>query len=336
MTSAGELQPHTVESTWSTELEAAYRAAFESALCVLHPPPGLIRVEGSHRLDLLHRMSTNDLIDLPAGSIRATVLTTPLARIVDRVWVWAAEDHLLLLTGPHRAETVSHWLRRHIFFQDDVQLKQEQEDWTLWGLYGPAAWEEAARIFPEVTRPAGGVATAIDGGLYWALDAPAAGGLRLLLDPSSSLRADAAWNERNAGSLAWQAYEIHRVEAGLAETGHEILEDYIPLEVGLEHDVSFTKGCYIGQEIIARMESRGRRARSLLGVRLAAGVPELATVSQGAQTVGTVTSVAKSPRLGWVALAVVRPTALESENGRVTVGQDRVAGELVELPFAAS
>src|SRR3989304_591174 len=126
MTPAGEIQAPKVESIRSTNLEAAYRAAFESALCVLHPPPGLIRLEGSHRLDLLHRMSTNDLIDLPPRSMRATVFTTPLARIVDRVWVWAAEHHLLLLTGPLRAETVSHWLRRHIFFQDDVRLEQER------------------------------------------------------------------------------------------------------------------------------------------------------------------------------------------------------------------
>jgi folate-binding protein YgfZ len=129
-----------------------------------------------------------------------------------------------------------------------------------------------------------------------------------------------------------ELYEVLRIEAGLPRFGVEIGEEYIPLEANLWDDVSFTKGCYIGQEIIARMESRGKQARVLAGLRLAAPLDadgERAVRIDG-QPAGQVTSVAYSPALGPIALAFIKP-ALANPGAKATVGG--VQALIAELPF---
>lgn len=308
----------------------AYRAALDDVLIVRHPTPGLIPVKGSDRLDLLHRMSTNDVADLPPGALRLTVLTTAIGRVVDVISVLALPDRALLITTPSRAPLVRNWLQRHIFFQDEVTLDEPPQGWTHWGLYGPKAAVEVERVIPSATDVKTGFAASVDGGLAWEVEAPIRG-YRLLLDGEHQAPTGDAWEGWEDGAAA--AYEILRVEAGSPAFGSEITEDSIPLEVGLREAVSFSKGCYIGQEIIARMESRARLAKRLIGVRLEGPAEVEAPLRQGNRTVGTLTSVVESPRLGWIALASVKPEALEKDSGRVTVGDEDKPAHLVEVPF---
>jgi aminomethyltransferase len=135
------------------------------------------------------------------------------------------------------------------------------------------------------------------------------------------------------GEAEQSAYAALRIEAGAPEHGAEIDADAIPLEIGLQDAISFTKGCYIGQEIIARMETRHRRARVLCGLQVDAAEHVGAALLQEGATIGRLTSVALSPRLGWIGLAVVRPPAIGDHSGRVLVGEGMVAGQLVDLPM---
>ncbi len=100
--------------------------------------------------------------------------------------------------------------------------------------------------------------------------------------------------------------------------------------------MSFSKGCYIGQEIIARLESRGRLAKRLVGARLSSAIEPNAALYQGSAKVGTLTSVVRSPNLGWIGLASVRPEAVDRNAGGVSVGENRAVGTLVELPFRSA
>jgi aminomethyltransferase len=170
----------------------------------------------------------------------------------------------------------------------------------------------------------------LPGGVAWSVLQPRPG-YEFALQGEATQHAEAAWP---TGAAERQAYEALRIEAGLPAAGREITSEAIPLEVGLWEAVSFSKGCYIGQEIIARMESRGRRARQLAGVRLEQAAQPGAPLRQGNSLQGSLTSVAESPRLGWIGLAVVRPVALTEASGLVAVGEDGAAGQLVELPFA--
>ncbi len=95
-----------------------------------------------------------------------------------------------------------------------------------------------------------------------------------------------------AGSLTYNAL---RIRAGRPAAGHELSTDYLPLEVGLWDEISFTKGCYTGQEIIARMESRGRLAKVMVTLRLDAAVEAPAPISLEGREVGTLTSSVQTP-----------------------------------------
>src|SRR5947209_3599094 len=100
-----------------------FAAAHTGAVVVRLSHEGRLRAIGRDRLDLLHRMSTNDLTSLAAGQARPTVLTTPIARIVDQLWVLNRGETVLCLTGPGRGTAVRRWLAGYIFYNDKVKFE---------------------------------------------------------------------------------------------------------------------------------------------------------------------------------------------------------------------
>jgi aminomethyltransferase len=306
----------------SAAIEDAYRSAFEAALIVRHETPGVIELKGTDRVDLLHRLSTNDLEGTPANRVLITVFTDPVGRTIDVVTVLTLSDSLLLVTSAGRSQVMQDWLQRHIFFQDDVAVHVFEDDWFLLGAYGP----EAGDHLPMAAPPPGALA-ATDQGIFWPIDRPVAGYMRLVSP-------DQTTDDWSAGENEAEAFEILRIEAGLPKMGAEIQDDSIPLEVGLWDAVSFEKGCYVGQEIIARMESRGKLAKQLMGVRLEIDAKPGDILRQETKSVGTLTSVAYSPRFGWIGLASGRPSALAEAEGRVEIGETGEAAFVIELPFA--
>ncbi|MFQ5922919.1 MAG: YgfZ/GcvT domain-containing protein [Anaerolineales bacterium] len=304
-------------------IEHAYQSAYQSALIVQHDPPGVIELRGADRVDLLHRLSTNNLEGMQVDRVLRTVFTDPVGRTIDVVTVLTLSEKLLLVTSSGRSQIMQDWLQRHIFFQDDVTVHVSEGEWSLYGTYGPKAADSVASAIPPE-----GALIVNDHGIIWPIDQPVAGFQRLV-------RPDQTVGDWVASANAADAFEILRIEAGLPKIGAEILEDSIPLEVGLWDAVSFEKGCYVGQEIIARMESRGKLAKQLVGVRLESQAEPGSALRQGDQTVGTLTSVVQSPRLGWIGLASGRPSALAAEDGRVGIGESGETAFMVELPFAA-
>jgi len=317
-------------------VEAAYLSAFQGALIVRHPDPGLVTAKGKDRLDLLHRMSTNDVAGMAVRIIRRSVLTNPIGRIIDAIRILSLEDEALLVTSPGRSEAVQKWLQGYIFFQDDVQLTAGAKNWSEWGVYGPSSADALAVLLADLPLPEGESIAHIEGSFGWRVTRPAGGGYHLLLSPDLTERAGETWRGRGGEGVDASAYQILRIEAGLPEPVQEIRQESIPLEVGLRDAISFTKGCYIGQEIIARLDSRGRQARTLIGVRLSDGARPGDSVYQDERDVGQLTSVARSPGLGWIALASVRPNVLENDEGRVRIGVERSRGQAVLLPIVAA
>ena len=261
---------------------------------------------------------------MPTDHVQRTVFTDPVGRMIDVVTVLNLSNKLLLMTSSGKSEAMQDWLQRHIFFQDDVTVHVLEKDWSLYGAYGPKAAESLASAAP----PAGAL-QASDQGIVWPIDRPVPGFLKLMHPDQSA-------EDWVANSSASDAFEILRIEAGLPKMGAEIQEDSIPLEVGLWDEVSFQKGCYVGQEIIARMESRGKLAKQLVGIRLDSQAQAGSTLKQGDKTVGTLTSVAQSPRLGWIGLARGRPSSLDTDGGRVRIGETEQTAFIVELPFAGT
>ncbi|MGA9190402.1 MAG: glycine cleavage T C-terminal barrel domain-containing protein [Anaerolineales bacterium] len=315
--------------------ESIYRQAKAEALALRHRPPGLIWAEGKDRLDLLNRMSTNQLESLPDGRQRATVLTNPVGQTIDKLQVLALPDKLILITNHGKDQTVLGWLNGYIFFQDDVKLSLFEPGWSRWGLYGPGAAAQAADFLESDVKFADGELKTLEMGYAWPAEPRLRPGIELLLDPDGTARAKDVWPDRHADSVDGLVFDVLRIERGVPAAGREILEDTIPLEADLWDAVSFNKGCYIGQEIIARLESRGRLAKQLTGVQLDSEVSPPLDLVQAGHRVGRLTSVGHSPDLGWIGLALAKPSALETDSGQVQVDGSLASGRLVPLPFEA-
>ena len=314
-----------------------YRAALEGAALYDESAAGRIFMRGRDRADLLHRLSTNDIAGLRLGQGARSVLTSPIGRIIDLLTVHALEDALLVVASPSQGGPVYGHLRKNIFFNDQVTLEPAGRSHGQLALYGPAAAE-------LLERSSG--ASLGDLPLYHSVEAAIAGaplliarrppigehGFTLYVPAVYMPPVRAALLAAGAVALDEDALDILRVERGYGAFGRELSLEYIPLETGLLDAVSFTKGCYVGQEIIARMDSRNRLAKQLRGLRLDRPVAAPGKLVVAGKEAGDLTSAVVSPRFGAIALAYVR-SAHAAPGGVVGVAAGDARGEVVELPF---
>jgi folate-binding protein YgfZ len=240
-------------------------------------PRGFVRLRGPEAEGYLQRMVSNDVAALRVGGSCDAMLLTPKARVIALLRVLRlGDDDYLLLTEPELAETVRAQLQRYRFAAK-VEIEVERRESYL--LVGSAA------------PPDGGFAVRSDDygvPAHDVLDAPIPDGLPRLSD---------------------EELELLRIRAGTPRHGRELDDRVLPAEAGLvERAVSFDKGCYPGQEPIARLHYRGRARRGLRVLVLDAGDPPEydAEVRHGDREVGRVTSAARQPEGGVLALAYVR------------------------------
>jgi aminomethyltransferase (EC 2.1.2.10) len=315
-----------------------YASALERAVIADERTAGRIFMRGRDRAALLHRLSTNDIERLKPGEGTLTVLTTPIGRIIDLLTVHALDDALLIVTSPDQGPPVFGHLRRNIFFNDQVTLEAAGRTHAQMALYGP----QAACLIAELTGaaidlPLHGITTTAIAGvrLLIARRKPmAVTVLRCMFRPTGMMPSQAALLAAGATPIDGDTLDVLRIERGYGAFGRELSQEYIPLETGLLDAVSFSKGCYVGQEIIARMESRGRLAKRLCGLQLNQPVTPPAKLVCDGRDAGDLTSAAVSPRFGPIALAYVR-TAYAEPGTVVGVEGTGVTGTVVELPFAA-
>jgi folate-binding protein YgfZ len=272
---------------------------------------GVIDLRGEDRVRFLHGMVTNDIEKLQAGQgCHAAVLTTKGKLLADFV-VLAEPERLRLLLAPSLLEKIRAHLDKHIIM-DDVEL--EAAELPAAGVYGDdaAAAVDGAGLPPYHFRGKVVCTPELGGPGFWVLgDAPVAG---TPLD-------DAEFEER-------------RIEAGTPRYGLDMGEDRLPIEAGINDAVSFDKGCYLGQEVIARATNLGHINRRLVGLVLdgepAAAGTKLSSPSK--PEAGWITSSAHSRRLGkTLALGYVHRT-LWDPGTQLTVADGRTA-TVAALPF---
>lgn len=292
-----------------------YEAAHNTAVIVDRNRLGMLKITGESRLDLIDRMSTQSVKTLQSGEGAATVLTTEIGRIIDRLILYASSDTVYALTSEGHADDVARYLLRFVFFQDDFHLQNISDDTTIWGVYGPQADERlAAAGFAEVDLPLHHWQQAEVGGVTAYLhrtDAIAGKGYFVMCQTADQETLYAHLLDAGLVVATEADFELLRIESGRPRFGHELTLDYIPLEAELWDDVSFHKGCYTGQEIIARMESRGRLAKRMVLLRPKAPVTEGAEITAGGKKAGTITSTAVGPD-GPVALGFVKTAVLDA------------------------
>lgn len=311
-----------------------YRAALESAVLLDRSHEGRLRLTERDALSLINRMSTNRTDALAVGEGCATIFTTPTARIIERVEVLRRAEDVLLVTHPPRSQSLAEYLQRNIFFNDRVTVANITAQTSSLALHGPAADAIAAQIAPHAPElPLYGSMTATINGhpVTLARRKPLVGAHWIILCEREAavdvyrglLDAGQPHGLLPAGSLV---YNVLRIRAGLPSLP-ELNEQYIPLELGLWDEVSFHKGCYTGQEIIARMDSRERLAKVLVRLHTAAPLNAPLTLTHDGQPIGEVTSAVTSPLGEQFAMGVVKithsaaGTALKAGEISVAVGE---------------
>ena len=295
---------------------------------------GRVQMTGATRLAFLHRMSTNDIESLLPGQGRRTVLTTPIGRMVDCTPVLAMDDALILLTGAGNASKVTAWLRKYILYNDDVRVNDVTAMTQMLGVFGDgaAAWVRAqdASAFSQIENaPVFSSAQTRENGL-WVKAPPLQGaGFYWVGTKIESISNPSTSTGRSLQSLISPIsdFESLRIAASYPAFPNEINEEHIPLEAGLWDAVSFSKGCYIGQEIIARMESRNQMARKLVQLDASgSGCQVGAPLFVDGVLVGNVTSASAKVALGYVRGAFAHSNqALHLESG-VTISLLKVIG----------
>ncbi|WOB42925.1 folate-binding protein YgfZ [Thermoleptolyngbya oregonensis NK1-22] len=296
---------------------------------------GRIVVSDGDRLRFLHNQTTNTFQTRQPGEGCDTVFVTSTGRTIDLATAYVQDDSVLLLVSPTRREFLMDWLDRFIFFADKVKLADVTAETTALVLIGPesdrlidalGAGDRAGQPYgSHALYPIAGaeVRVAVGSGLGlpgYTLMAPVAAAepLRAALQAAGATQIEAA------------AWERLRIEQGRPMPDRELTEDYNPLEAGLWHTISLNKGCYIGQETIARLHTYRGVKQQLWGVQFSAAAPQETVLTSGEDKVGHVTSVVETES-GALGLAYIRTKAIEAGLGTVQAGN--VVGTLVPLPF---
>jgi folate-binding protein YgfZ len=276
-----------------------YKALHESAGWLELPGRGKIRLTGEDRARLLHAMTTNHIQQLTPGTGCYAYFLSAQGRILSDVNVFCLPDSFLLDTEPEAKQTVYDHLDKYII-ADDVTLEDATSQLTSIFLQGP----KAASVLAQAGAP---VPEADFGHQEWrdrrvARISPT--GFYLIIP---SLERDAVIQElESAGAVAGDAQAFHavRLEQGKARYGEDISERYLAQEANQPQALNFQKGCYLGQEIVERVRSRGQVHRVLTSIEIDSNDPPPPGTKQ---PWGEITSAAYSPALNKVvALAYVR------------------------------
>jgi tRNA-modifying protein YgfZ len=289
---------------------------------------GKLALTGGDAKGFLQGQVSNDVEALVPGTGCYAALLTPKGKMLGDLRILDAEDELLLDTERIALQELFNMIRRFsIGF--DVELHKRTLERGLLSLLGPQSAAVA------------GVGDLPDAE-YSHMGAEVAGipvrairtdlGVDLLCHAEQTQDLGQALHVAGAIAVSEEVAECVRVEHGRPRFGLDLDESVIPQEADLnERAVSFTKGCYVGQETVARLYYRGKPNRHLRGVRLSSPARTGDEIAFEGKAVGRIASVAQSPALGPLALALVRREA--PAGSAVTVGADQISAIVVELPF---
>lgn len=257
---------------------------------------------GKDVLDFLHRISTNELLDLQNDQVRSTILVTDKAKIVDVITVIPYNDgYLIEITYPNEA-AISNWFEKFIIMED-VKINRLNFDFSKFSFIGDKVSSFIKNMGSFEIESKGERLLKID-----------INGLQTILfrDP---LFLNNVWNfycpkskveevffhlfslgKATAQRIGKQVFETIRIEEGVPVVGKELTEQVNPMEAGLEGFISFTKGCYPGQEVISRLTTYDKLQRRLKGfIGSFEGIEENSIIYQANKNVGWITSYTFSP-----------------------------------------
>ena len=289
---------------------------------------GRLRITGKDRVSFLNGLLTSDVADLREDGGQHSALLNPKARILADLYLYGQPDGILVDTGDSPASKVKDALDRFVI-TEDVQIRDATRDLVQITIQGPSSGQaigEALGVELEGLKPLGhkilGPSTIVS------RDRSGQGGYDIIL-PNEE--AEAVWNgfllktgDMGVRPIGSKAMEMLRLEAGYPRYGIDIDDNTIVLEAGFRDAISFTKGCYMGQEVVARATHIGRVNKQLVRLEIEARDPPSARSKLKSNDVeaGFITSAAFSPGLGKVACLAYANRDFAKEGARLAVEQE--------------
>jgi len=329
----------------SGRIEQGFDAATRGVAFLRQAPYACLRAGGADALDLLHRLSTNDLKRARAGQVIRTILTNEKGRMIDLVTIAVLEDGLLLFVSRGNEHHFQRWVEKFTI-TEDIRLTNPGRDAGIACLVGPGALENAAVLAGRAV-PADGITVVNDGRVrLTVVSASARWGWEVyLLTASAPDNGNQSLEDKCRESgitvIGSSDFECARIARARPAFGAEISEAFTPHDAGLSEFVSTTKGCYVGQEVLARMVTFHKARKGLIGFTSALPLPDAgakALIFKDDVEVGVLTSSSPRPVYGRsLGLGIVR-TDLVSLGDMVAVGEPdadltcRVVPLPIELP----
>jgi aminomethyltransferase len=324
--------------------ERTHRAV-RNGVGVIEMGYGVLVVEGEDRVDFVDNAVSNRVPDAEGAGSYALLLD-PQGRVETELFVYNAGERLLLFTPPARVGPLLDDWREKVFIQD-VEMRDASGEFGVFGVHGPTATEKVASVLNGASAPEPALSfvrgSMGDAGVtVVATDAPTGEEGYEVVCPAGD--AEAVFDTLltrglNAVPFGYRTWGTLTVEAGTPAFETEV-EGRIPNVVGARSGLDFEKGCYVGQEVVSKVENRGRPSQRLVGLSPAARPDAGAAVFAGDEAVGEVTRAVESPSLERpIALAFVdfdlpdRASAGADTDVAVRVDGGEVAATLAALPF---
>jgi len=308
----------------------------------------LLQFTGPDRVSFLQGMLSNDLRVLKPFDGQQAAILTQQGKIIADVRVLCALNSIYLDFWEFLKDRVLAHLRRYLV-ADEVEIADPSDQWHMLSVQGPQVPALLNELFghePLPSQPMQHGMVHFDGSPICVVEANHFGepGFDLVISTSAVTHvAQRLTDNGKKFSAAWvgeEAQEILRIEAGVPRCGVDFTEDNLLLEVGLDNAVSFTKGCYLGQEVVERIRSRGHVNKKLVGLALYGHEPAAAgdAISAGDKGVGNITSSVHSPAWGRpIALGYVQKDCwAPGTELLVKHSGAAVTATVVEFPFVAA
>ncbi len=297
---------------------------------------GIIQVDGKDTLDLLHRLSTNDLLNLKIGECKGTVLATDKGRIIDYVHLLKTEHSLLMLCSLRHEQSVLNWIDKYTI-TEEIHCEIITTRMKQLSVIGPKAIECVNSRLKLGLISNSCIEVSLRNGKT----------AMVLCLQEFGLTAVSVFGEyddsiipemfNNIVQLTGDDYETFRVMQGLPLIHHELSEEFNPFEAGLSHAINFKKGCYIGQEIIARLDTYQKVQRRLAGLILSS-TPEPSSKNplyHSGNEVGWLTSVATHAYEGTLyGLAILRKEITFGDNVSYDSHGVTLSARVVDVPVS--
>ncbi|MFN0158865.1 MAG: YgfZ/GcvT domain-containing protein [Bacteroidota bacterium] len=228
---------------------------------------GIVDVQGQDALDLLQRITTNDLRGMKSGDVRPTIFVTEKGRILDYVHVLATLNAIILITSPGREIDVKSWIDKYTIMED-VRTSVRLEYQVMYSLIGENAVQTARQLGINVDVMKHGLVQ--PAGLAYVIAEFGTEFVNILIGQDA---AEGLWNKLASSSanvgipiIDSNQFDAWRVTSGIPSSPGEFNDSFNPYEADLRHAISYTKGCYIGQEIIARLDTYQKVQRHKVGI----------------------------------------------------------------------